>query len=88
MGNSLAPAGTVLSLAHAVGQLKELPDFSDDEKIAVMSDFRGEHKGAHFHTYSFLILAYNKVGPFMVQVEELRRKHGLSSPSASLFSKS
>jgi len=67
-------------LAHAVGQLKELPDFSDDEKIAVMSDFSGEHKGAYFNTYSFLILAYNKVGPFMVRVEELRRKHGLLEP--------
>lgn len=60
-------------LAHAVGQIKELPDFSDDKKIAVMSDFSGEHKGAHFNTYSFLILAYNKIGPFMEQVEELRR---------------
>lgn len=67
-------------LAPAIGQLKELPDFSDDEKIAVMSDFSGEHKGAHFNTYSFLILAYNKVGPFMAQVEELRRKHGLIEP--------
>ena len=67
-------------LAHAIGQLKELPDFSDDETIAVMSDFSGEHKGAHFNTYSFLILAYNKVGPFMAQVEELRRKHGLIDP--------
>lgn len=67
-------------LAHAVGQIKELPDFSDDEKIAVMSDFSGEHKGAHFNTYSFLILAYNKIGPFMLQVEELRRKHSLLEP--------
>lgn len=67
-------------LAYAVGQMKELPDFSDDEKIAVMSDFSGEHNGAHFNTYSFLILAYNKVGPFMVQVEKLRRKHGLLEP--------
>ena len=67
-------------LAPAIGQLKELPDFSDDEKIAVMSDFSGEHKGAYFNTYSFLILSYNKVGPFMAQVEELRRKHGLIEP--------
>lgn len=67
-------------LAHAIGQLKELPDFSDDEKIAVMSDFGGEHPGAHFNTYSFLILAYDKVGPFMEQVEALRRKHGLLKP--------
>ncbi|MCU0117447.1 hypothetical protein N8H74_04215 [Pseudomonas sp. B2M1-30] len=61
-------------LAVAVGQLNELPDFSDDEKIAVMSDFGGEHPGAHFYTYSFLILAYNKIGPFMEQIEKLRQK--------------
>jgi hypothetical protein len=67
-------------LAYAVSQIKELPDFSDDEKIAVMSDFSGEHKGAHFNTYSFLILAYNKVGPFMEGVEQLRRKYGLLDP--------
>lgn len=29
----------------AIGQLKELPDFSDDEEFAVVSDFSGEHKG-------------------------------------------
>lgn len=67
-------------LAHAVSQIKELPDFSDDDKIAVMSDFSGEHKGAHFNTYSFLIMAYNKVGPFLLSVEELRRKHNLLDP--------
>ena len=67
-------------LAYAVSQIKELPDFADDEKIAVMSDFSGEHKGAHFNTYSFLILAYNKVGPFMVKLEELRQRHGLLEP--------
>lgn len=67
-------------LAHAAGQIKELPDFSDDEKIAVMSDFSGEHKNAHFNTYSFLILAYNKIGPFKEEVEKLRRKHGLLQP--------
>jgi hypothetical protein len=65
-------------LAHAIGQLKELPDFSEDTKIAVMSDFSGEHKGASFNTYSFLIMAYNKVGPFQVKVEELRRKYSYS----------
>jgi hypothetical protein len=67
-------------LVHAIGQIKELPDFSDDEKIAVISDFSGEHKGAQFNTYSFLIMAYNKIGPFMLQVEELRRKHNLLEP--------
>lgn len=67
-------------LAHAVGHIKELPDFSDDKKIAVMSDFSGEHKGAHFNTYSFLILAYDKIGPFIKQIKKLRREHGLLVP--------
>jgi hypothetical protein len=67
-------------LAHAIGQLHDLPDFSDDSKIAVMSDCSGEHKGARFSTYSFLIMAYNKVGPFQERVEELRRKYGIREP--------
>jgi hypothetical protein len=67
-------------LAHAISQLNELPDFSDDTKIAVMSDFSGEHKGARFNTYSFLLMAYNKVGPFEKKVHELREKYGLLQP--------
>lgn len=58
----------------------QLPDFSDDSKVAVMSDFGGEHSGARFNTYSFLFLAYNKVGPFEQKVKELREKYGLLSP--------
>ncbi|HDR9184266.1 hypothetical protein [Burkholderia cepacia] len=57
--------------------IRELPDFSDDSKIAVMSDFGGEHSSAKFHTYSFLFLAYNKVGPFEEKIRELRKKYGL-----------
>lgn len=67
-------------LAHAISQLNELPDFSDDTKIAVMSDFSGEHNGARFNTYSFLLMAYNKVGPFETKVRELREKYGLLEP--------
>ncbi|XVJ96747.1 hypothetical protein NLY09_14165 (plasmid) [Burkholderia vietnamiensis] len=57
--------------------IQELPDFSDDSKVAVMSDFGGEHSTARFYTYSFLFLAYNKVGPFEDKVRELRKKYGL-----------
>jgi hypothetical protein len=67
-------------LVHAISQLKELPDFSDDTKIAVLSDFSGEHKGARFNTYSFLLMAYNKVGPFETKVRELREKYGILEP--------
>lgn len=67
-------------LAPVIGTIRELPDFSEDTQIAVMSDFGGEHKGASFNTYSFLIMAYNKVGPFTVQVNELRQRHSITKP--------
>lgn len=67
-------------LSHAVSQIRALPDFSDDTKIAVMSDFGGEHKEAQFNTYSFLLMAYNKVGPFEAKVRELRAKYDLLDP--------
>jgi hypothetical protein len=64
-------------LAQAIAQLTDLPDFSDDSQIAVLSDFSGEHKGARFYTYSFLIMAYNKVGPFQERVQDLRQRHSI-----------
>jgi hypothetical protein len=45
-----------------------------------MFDFGGEHQSARFYTYSFLFLAYNKVGPFEEKVRELRKKYGLLAP--------
>ncbi|HDS1059330.1 hypothetical protein [Pseudomonas putida] len=67
-------------LAIATAQLTELPDFSEDKKVAVFSDFGGEHKGAGFNTYSFLIIAYDKITPFIEATEQLRRKHGILEP--------
>jgi hypothetical protein len=67
-------------LANAVLELEALPDFHDDSRIVVFSDFSGEHKGAHFHTYSFLIVAFDKMGPFEAMSHDLRRKHGILEP--------
>lgn len=67
-------------LAHASDQLTELPDFSRDKKIAILSDFGGEHKGASFLTYSFLIISYDKIFPFIEAVAELRHKHNILDP--------
>lgn len=67
-------------LAIAAGQLTELPDFTFDDKIAVISDFGGEHKGAKFFTYSFLIVSYNKIAPFAQAIAELREKHKILEP--------
>jgi hypothetical protein len=64
-------------LRNAISQLGALPDFSEDSRVAVYSDFGGEHKGAHFNTYSFLIIADNKIGPFIEAIKELRQRHGI-----------
>lgn len=45
-----------------------------------MTDFGGEHPGARFNTYGFLILAFDKVKPFELAVQELRRKHKILEP--------
>ncbi len=58
----------------------ELPDFSGDSKIAIMSDFGGEHPGARFNTYAFLFLAYNKAVLFEQKVKQLREKHHIIVP--------
>ena len=67
-------------LALAVSKLPELPDFSEDTKIGVFSDFGGEHTAAEFATYSVLIMSLNKVGPFQMAIEALRRKHSMLDP--------
>lgn len=67
-------------LKNAISQIPLLPDFSEDDKIAITSDFGGEHPDACFSTYSFLIFSYNKAGPFIHQVKKLRRKHKIFDP--------
>lgn len=67
-------------LHNAIRQLTSLPDFSDDKKIFVMSDFGGEHSSAAYNTYSFLILAQDKIGLFEAKVRELREKHKILNP--------
>ncbi|PZW65277.1 hypothetical protein F471_03755 [Pseudomonas sp. URMO17WK12:I1] len=71
-------------LNHAMSSVKELPDFSEDDRLAIASDFGGEHKGAGFNTYSFLILAQNKIFPFKEEVERIRRKHGILDPYSEI----
>ncbi len=67
-------------LAVGLGQLRELPDFSEYRSIAIMSDFGGEHHGAQFNTYSFLILGFDSAQAFEKPSQELRRKHGILDP--------
>lgn len=67
-------------IASALRKVTELPDFSEDSKIGIMSDFGGEHEGSTVLTYSFLIYAHNKIGPFESSVGELRRRHQIEDP--------
>ncbi|WP_095196913.1 hypothetical protein [Pseudomonas sp. Irchel 3A7] len=66
--------------AQVTSQLTELPDFSRDKKIAVLSDFGGEHKGASFFTYSFLLISYDKISPFIEAVAKLRSAYDILDP--------
>src|SRR5579864_695422 len=61
-------------LAGVLESIPELPDFSDDNKIAVMSDYGGEHGDARYSTYSFLFVALDKNGPFQTHMQALRQK--------------
>lgn len=67
-------------LAEVLKNLPELPDFSGDKKIAVMSDYGGEHSDALYQTYSFLFVAMDKTVPFQTRMEELRQKHNIRYP--------
>lgn len=75
-------------LAGLVRQIKELPDFSDDKRIGVMTDFGGEHPTASFYTYSFLFFAADKGGPFIKHVQALREKRKLLTPYSEFAYKS
>lgn len=67
-------------LAELIRSIPELPDFSGDKKIAVMSDYGGEHDRASYRTYSFLFLSMDKIGPFEKKMEELRQNYDIFDP--------
>lgn len=67
-------------LAREISQLNLLPDFSEDKGLFVLSDFGGEHKGANFSTYSFLICSADKRAVFEQEVIAIRKKYKLDKP--------
>ncbi|MCK6996651.1 hypothetical protein L8S92_16885 [Enterobacter asburiae] len=67
-------------LNYSAGMLTELPDFSNDEKVFVFSDFGGEHSSAKYLTYSFLICSGDKQGVFQENVKSIRAMGGMNSP--------
>lgn len=71
-------------LAKDIYKLPELPDFSADDGLFIMSDFGGEHKGSDFSTYAFLIISADKRFVFERYIKELRGKHSLNEPFKEL----
>jgi hypothetical protein len=58
-----------------------LPNLMDDnETIAIFSDYGGESSKSRYHTYGFLICAWNQLHAFNSVMHELREKTGLNSP--------
>jgi hypothetical protein len=58
-----------------------LPNVKDNnESIAVFSDYGGESSDSKYHTYSFLICAWNQTGTFTREMDKLRDNHGLNDP--------
>lgn len=64
-------------LVEIIRALPELPDFSDDSRIAVMSDYGGEHRDAAYETYSFLFVALDKIALFQAEMGSLRQQYGI-----------
>ncbi|GAB2192072.1 hypothetical protein MAH1_36810 [Sessilibacter sp. MAH1] len=67
-------------LAREISKLTSLPDFSEDKGVFILSDFGGEHKGANFSTYSFLICSADKRAVFENEVIKIRKKYKLNDP--------
>jgi len=67
-------------LAREINKLDSLPDFSEDKGIFILSDFGGEHKGANFSTYSFLICSADKRSVFEKEAVSIRKKYKLNDP--------
>jgi hypothetical protein len=58
-----------------------LPELlQDNETVAIFSDYGGEAKESGFHTYSFLVCAWNQLDPFHQQMSMLREEYGLNNP--------
>ncbi len=67
-------------LAREIEKMDALPDFSEDSGVFILSDFGGEHKGANFTTYSFLICSGDKREVFEKEAISVREKHSLIDP--------
>jgi hypothetical protein len=67
-------------LAEEIRKIESLPNFDNDKAVFIMSDYGGEHAGADFSTYAFLISSADKQAIFKAKTLALRKTFGLNSP--------
>lgn len=67
-------------IAQEIETVSHLPNFSKDKGLFIFSDFGGEHNGADFCTYSFLICSSDKRCVFEEETKKVRTKYSLNSP--------
>ena len=53
---------------------------NNNDSVAVFSDYGGESADSKYHTYSFLVCAWNQTGYFNQEMEKLRNSNGLNDP--------
>lgn len=70
-------------LATVFESMSTLPNFEEDNSVFVFSDYGGDHSGASFNTYSFLIVSADKIGVFQHHMAELRERYKLGSKEIS-----
>lgn len=75
--------GYFAGLAEQLGKLPKLPNFAEDEGVFVFSDYGGEHSGAGFRTYTYLIVSADKISVFQRESEAIRLKYGLGTREIS-----
>lgn len=67
-------------IAKELNALPIIPDFTNDNSILIFSDYGGEHDGAQFYTYSFLICSEKSTEFFSNKSNEIRKKHSSNQP--------
>ncbi|WP_160086298.1 hypothetical protein [Pseudomonas sp. 9AZ] len=73
-------------LKHLAIQLEgfeKLPNFEEDSSIYIFSDYSGDHKGARFSTYSFLLMSGDKSSVFEKESMLFRESHSLGEKEIS-----
>lgn len=73
----------IKQLAVIFEGMDNLPNFEEDSSVYVFSDYSGDHKGARFSTYSFLLVSGDKSSIFEEESKVLRARHGLGMKEIS-----